>query len=93
MKNKLDVSRKAAILPRVSTKEQVGNYSWKNQLDLVELAREDGFTEVVMFEEAGESGEDLAKRPIAQRVISEIETGEYGALYLMNFREGHAMRI
>ena len=53
MNNWVNPTRKAIVLPRVSTPEQVGNYSWKDQLDLENLPREDGFTRVEVFEEAG----------------------------------------
>ena len=37
MNNWVDPTRKAIVLPRVLTPEQVGNYSWKDQLDLENL--------------------------------------------------------
>jgi site-specific DNA recombinase len=88
MENWVDPSRVAIVLPRVSTLEQVGNYSWKDQLDLAELARQDGFFNVEIMEEAGVSGEDLDKRPVLQRVLERIRTGSVGALYLMNWSRG-----
>ncbi len=88
MQSWVDPGRVAIVLPRVSTKHQVGNYSWKDQLDLAELARKDGFTDVEIMEEAGVSGEDLEKRPVLQRVLKRIESGQVGALYLMNWSRG-----
>ncbi len=88
MENWVDPSRIAIVLPRVSTVEQVGNYSWKDQLDLAELAHKDGFINVEIMEEAGVSGEDLDKRPVLQRVLERIRTGSVGALYLMNWSRG-----
>jgi site-specific DNA recombinase len=88
MENWVDPSRIAIVLPRVSTKQQVGNYSWKDQLDLAELARKDGFISVEIMEEAGVSGEDLTKRPVLQRVLQRIESGNVGALYLLNWSRG-----
>ena len=88
MENWVDPTRIAIVLPRVSTAYQVGNYSWKAQLDLEALARKDGFVEVEVMEEAGVSGEDLEKRPVLQQVLQKIETGRVGALYLMNWSRG-----
>ena len=88
MREWVDPSRIAIVLRRVSTPEQVDNYSWKSQLDLVELAHEDGFVQVEVYDEAGVSGEELDKRPLLQRTLEKIKTGAVGALYLLNFSRG-----
>jgi DNA invertase Pin-like site-specific DNA recombinase/uncharacterized protein with PIN domain len=88
MQDWVDGSRMAIVLRRVSTPEQVDNYSWKNQLDLVGLAHQDGFTHVEVLDEAGVSGEDIENRAILQKVLEIIGRGTVGALYLMNFSRG-----
>ena len=87
MRNQLvDPTRKALVLARVSTKEQVDNYSWQSQLtDLATLARQDGFIDVEVHKEAGFSGESLEKRPVLQRVLDEIRLGNVAALYIANW--------
>jgi len=87
MRNQLiDPTRKAIVLARVSTKEQVDNYSWQSQLtDLTALARQDGFIDVEVHKEAGFSGENLEKRPVLQRVLAEIRLGNVAALYIANW--------
>lgn len=84
----VDPTRSALILRRVSTEDQVDNYSWKSQLDLVDLARKDGFVDVQVFDEAGISGEELDNRPVAQRLLEQINSGTAGALYLLNWSRG-----
>jgi len=88
MQNWVDPSRDAIVLRRVSTPEQVNNYSWKNQLDLAEVAHQDGFVHVEILDEAGVSGEKLENRAILQKVLARISAGNVGALYLMNFSRG-----
>lgn len=87
MRNQLvDPTRKALVLARVSTKDQVDNYSWQSQIiDLAKLARQDGYIDIEVHQEAGVSGESLARRPVLQRVLDEIRGGNVDALYIANW--------
>ena len=86
MRNLVDPTRKAIVLARVSTKDQVDNESWKSQLkDLPNLARQDGFIDIEVFAEDGYSGESLEKRPIMQQALERIRVGNVAALYFANW--------
>src|SRR5262252_495908 len=70
------------LLVRNSTPHQVDNERAKAQREFELALRAQGY-EVVVLDEQGTSGADLAKRPKAQSAIAGVESGKYaGIAYL-----------
>ena len=81
------LDRKAIVYVRQSTAVQVQNNleSQKRQYELVEIARQHGFSQVeVIDDDLGRSAGGAAERPGFERLVAALCAGEVGAVLCLD---------
>ncbi len=81
----MDTKKLAVDYVRVSTQNQVDNFSVEDQRGLTTLAERYGFKRVEVREEQGVSAETITARPVMKGILEDIVNGKVGAIIVSSF--------
>jgi site-specific DNA recombinase len=81
----MNTSKLAVVYVRVSTENQIDNYSVQDQRSLTSLAQRYGFERVEVREEQGVSAETITARAVMQGILEDISKEIIGAVTVSSF--------